>query len=100
VFANEVVQALPEAQFLINVSNDAWFGDSFAPHQHLQMARFRALETGRFLLRATNTGISAIIDERGRVIAEVPTFVRGGATATVQPRQGATPFVRVMRWLD
>ena len=100
VFANEVVQALPEAQFLINVSNDAWFGDSFAPHQHLQMARFRALETGRFLLRATNTGISAIIDERGRVIADVPTFVRGGATATVQPRRGATPFVRVMRWLN
>ncbi|PQJ96047.1 apolipoprotein N-acyltransferase [Chromatium okenii] len=100
VFANEVAQALPEAQFLINVSNDAWFGDSFAPHQHLQMARFRALETGRFLLRATNTGISAIIDERGRVIADVPTFVRGGATATVQPRQGATPFVRVMRWLN
>ncbi|MBK1695486.1 apolipoprotein N-acyltransferase [Chromatium weissei] len=99
-FSNEVAQALPEAQFLINVSNDAWFGDSFAPHQHLQIARFRALETGRFLLRATNTGISAVIDERGRIIASVPTFVRGGATALVQPRQGATPFVRVMQWLN
>jgi apolipoprotein N-acyltransferase len=92
-FPGEVAAALPEAQFLINVSNDAWFGDSLAPHQHLQIARFRALETGRMLLRATNTGISAIIDERGRVLASVPTFQRGGASAVVQPRSGATPFV-------
>ncbi len=93
-FPHEVAAALPEAQFLINVSNDAWFGDSLAPHQHLQIARFRALETGRMLLRATNTGISAIIDERGQVRASVPTFQRGSASAVVQPRSGATPFVR------
>lgn len=98
-FPSEVVQALPEAQFLINVSNDAWFGDSLAPHQHLEIARMRALETGRFLLRATNTGISAIINERGRVIASVPSFVRGGATAEVQPRTSATPFVQVQNSL-
>lgn len=98
-FPSEVVQALPEAQFLINVSNDAWFGDSLAPHQHLEIARMRALETGRFLLRATNTGISAIVDERGRTMASVPSFVRGGATAEVQPRVGATPFVRFHNWL-
>ncbi len=98
-FPSEVVQALPEAQFLINVSNDAWFGDSLAPHQHLEIARLRALENGRFMVRATNTGISAIIDERGRVIASLPSFVRGGVSALVQPRQGATPFVLLHDWL-
>lgn len=99
IFPGEVAQALPEAQFLISVSNDAWFGDSLAPHQHLEMARMRALETGRDLVRATNTGISAIIDWRGRVIGEVPPFVRGAYSAAVQPRSGATPFVWVGNWL-
>jgi apolipoprotein N-acyltransferase len=94
-FPAEVVQALPEAQFLISVSNDAWFGDSLAPHQHLEIARMRALETGRDMVRATNTGISAIIDWHGRVVERVPLFVREAATAQVQPRTGATPFVRV-----
>jgi len=94
-FAAEVVQALPEAAYLINVSNDAWFGDSLAPHQHLGIARMRALENGRWLLRATNTGISAIIDHRGRVQGTVPSFERGLFSAEVQPRAGATPFARV-----
>ncbi len=98
-FPSEVVQALPDAQFLVNVSNDAWFGDSLAPHQHLEIARMRALETGRDLIRATNTGISAIIDERGRVLATLPAFVRGGVAAEVQPRQGSTPFVILHHWL-
>ena len=97
-FPAEVVQALPEAEFLINVSNDAWFGDSLAPHQHLEIARMRALETGRYLLRATNTGISAIIDHRGRVLMEVPSFVRGAVSAAVSPRSGATPYARVGNW--
>lgn len=98
-FPAEVAQALPEAQFLINVSNDAWFGDSLAPHQHLEIARMRALETSRDLVRATNTGISAIVDHRGRVVAEVPSFVRGAVSAEVTPRQGSTPFVRFGNWL-
>lgn len=98
-FPTEVVQALPEAQFLVNVSNDAWFGDSLAPHQHLEIARMRALENGRFLLRATNTGISAVIDEKGRLIATLGSFVRGGVSAEVQPRAGTTPFVLVRNWL-
>jgi len=91
-FGAEVVEALPEAVFLINVSNDAWFGDSLAPRQHLQIARMRALENARYLLRATNTGISAIIDERGRVLGRVEPFVIGGFSAEVRPLQGATPF--------
>ena len=94
VFPAEVIEALPEAAYLINVSNDAWFGDSLAPPQHLEIARMRALETGRDLLRATNTGISAIIDHRGRLIGTLPAFVRGAVTAEIQPRQGATPFSR------
>jgi apolipoprotein N-acyltransferase len=93
-FPAEVAQALPDAEFLINVSNDAWFGDSLAPHQHLEIARMRALENGRYLLRATNTGISAIIDERGRILGTVASFVRGDFVADVQPYVGATPFSR------
>ncbi|MTW20663.1 apolipoprotein N-acyltransferase [Allochromatium palmeri] len=97
-FPTEVIEALPEAAYLINVSNDAWFGDSLAPPQHLEMARMRALETGRDLLRATNTGISAIIDHRGRLIDTLPSFVRGAVTAEIQPRQGATPFSQRGNW--
>jgi apolipoprotein N-acyltransferase len=95
VFPEEVRQALPEAAYLINVSNDAWFGDSLAPHQHLEFARLRALENGRPLVRATNTGISAIIDHRGRVTASLPLFERGVLTGTIQPRTGRTPFAAV-----
>jgi apolipoprotein N-acyltransferase len=95
VFPEEVRQALPSAAYLINVSNDAWFGDSLAPHQHLEFARLRALETGRPLVRATNTGISALIDHRGRVTAELGLFERGALKGTIQPRVGATPFVRL-----
>ena len=60
-YGAEQLGFLPAANILINVSNDAWFGDSIAAHQHLQIARMRALETGRFMLRTTNTGITAII---------------------------------------
>ena len=98
-FPAETAQALPDAQFLVNVSNDAWFGDSLAPHQHLEMARMRALESGRAMVRATNTGISAIIDWRGRVVGRIPSFVRETLTAPVQPRAGATPYVRLGNWL-
>ncbi|MEA3642149.1 MAG: apolipoprotein N-acyltransferase [Lamprobacter sp.] len=94
VFPDEVRQALPEAAFLINVSNDAWFGDSLAPHQHLEFARLRALETGRWLVRATNTGISAIIDPRGRIRDQLPLFERAALTGILEMRVGSTPFVR------
>ncbi len=97
-FAAEVREALPDAAYLINVSNDAWFGDSLAPHQHLEMARMRALENERWLVRSTNTGISAILNHRGDVTGVVPAFERGVFTAQVQPRAGATPFVRLGNW--
>jgi apolipoprotein N-acyltransferase len=84
---------LPEAAYLINVSNDAWFGDSLAPHQHLAIARLRALENERWMLRSTNTGISAVIDHKGRVAGTIPAFERGSLRMDIQPRAGATPFV-------
>ncbi len=97
-FGRDVNQALPQASFLVNASNDAWFGDSLAPHQHLAMARLRAAETGRWLLRATNTGVSAVIDDRGQVVVRSPQFQVDLLQALVQPRAGATPYVRVGDW--
>ena len=94
VFGTELRSFLPAAGLLVNVSNDAWFGDSIAPHQHLQMARFRALETGRYMLRSTNTGITAIIDEQGRVRKRGKQFGVAIVSASAQPFSGATPWVR------
>ncbi len=94
IFGNAIAAALPEAAWLVNVSNDGWFGDSPAPHQHLEMARMRALETGRYLLRATNTGISAIIDPDGQVRARSPQFETAVVRGTIRPYAGATPYVR------
>lgn len=91
-FGREIIKALPEAEFLINISNDAWFGDSLAPHQHLQMARMRALETGRYLLRATNTGITAIIDNEGSVIRRAEQFLPTAISGSVKPYAGMTPY--------
>lgn len=95
VYAREVRRALPDAGFLVNVSNDAWFGDTIAPHQHLQIARMRALEAGRYLLRATNTGITAIIDERGHVTTRAPQFQPSALAGSFAARGGATPYVRL-----
>jgi apolipoprotein N-acyltransferase len=97
-FAGEVMRALPEAAFLVNASNDAWFGDSLAPHQHLQIARMRALESGRYLLRATNTGISAIINTRGELRGTAPQFEQAVLSDRIQPMQGMTPFARWRDW--
>ncbi|MGB5540515.1 MAG: apolipoprotein N-acyltransferase [Gammaproteobacteria bacterium] len=97
-FGRLIAASVPEAALLVNVSNDGWFGDSLAPHQHLEIARVRALETGRPLLRATNTGISAIIDHHGRITARSPQFSQAVVTGSVLPMQGMTPFVRFGNW--
>jgi apolipoprotein N-acyltransferase len=94
VFGEEIIDALPDAALLVNVSNDAWFGRSLAPFQHLEMARMRARETGRPMLRATNTGISALIDHHGVITAHSAQFEAAVVTGEVEPRQGATPYVR------
>ncbi len=97
-FGDEVAEAMPRAAFLVNASNDAWFGDSLALPQHLQIARMRALENGRYLLRATNTGISAIIDPDGGLAAVAPAFRRHVLTGRVVPLAGSTPYVRAGDW--
>lgn len=97
-FGAEQRDFLPAAGLLVNVSNDAWFGDSIAPHQHLEIARMRALETGRYLLRATNTGITALIGPDGRVLARAPQFETRVLAGEVVPYAGATPFVRLGNW--
>ena len=98
VFGEEVIAALPEATILVNISNDAWFGDSIAPHQHLQMARMRALETGRYMLRSTNTGVSAIINEKGVIKASSPQFIPHVTSDKVKTFEGLTPYARFGNW--
>lgn len=93
-FGEEQRVFLPQAGLLVNVSNDAWFGDTMAPHQHLQIARLRSMETGRWMLRATNNGISAFIDPHGRVVARSGQFETEVLEGRVQPMAGATPWVR------
>ncbi|HSD40459.1 MAG TPA: apolipoprotein N-acyltransferase [Burkholderiales bacterium] len=94
-FGTEIIRQLPEATLLANVSNVAWFGDSLAPAQHLRIARMRSIETGRTMLRATNTGVTAIVDPRGAVTARLPSFTEGVLEGRVQGYVGATPYVRV-----
>ena len=93
-FSREVLKALPEAKILVNVSNDAWFEDSHEAHQHHVIARMRALETGRYMIRSTNTGITSFIGPHGEVIKQLPQFEVGVLKAKVQPMSGSTPFVR------
>jgi apolipoprotein N-acyltransferase len=94
VFGEEIITQLPQATLLANVSNDAWFGRSIGPRQHLQISQMRALETGRYMLRATNTGVTAIIDERGVVLQQVEVFTATALHGMAQGFTGATPYVR------
>lgn len=97
-FGEEIIRPLPEATLLANVSNVAWFGDSLAPGQHLQIARMRSLETGRTMLTATNTGITAAIDRDGRILDRLPQFVKGRLDVEVRGYEGSTPYVRFGNW--
>ena len=99
-YGAEQLYALPDAGLLINVSNDAWFGDSIAPHQHLQIARMRALEVRRYSIRATNTGISAFIGPgRQRFSSRDRSLKPVTMTMEIQPLKGSTPYVSVGNWL-
>jgi apolipoprotein N-acyltransferase len=97
-YGSDQLAALPTSTLLVNATNNAWFGDSSAPHQQLQMARFRALEAGRFLVRATSNGITAVIGPDGAIVDRIPQFVPGILRATVQPRTGLTPYARTGNW--
>jgi apolipoprotein N-acyltransferase len=82
------------AEVLVNITNDAWFGPTSAPYQHFAFYIFRAVETDRFVLRAANTGISAIIDPRGRTVARTGIFKEAVLNGAFSPRQGQTVYVR------
>ena len=98
VFGEELLSALPEASLMLNISNLAWYGDSHAQPQHLQIARLRALETGRPMLRSTNTGMTALIQPDGRVEAALPAFTAGALRVEVSGFAGQTPYSRWANW--
>src|SRR5690606_30754050 len=86
------------SELLITISNDSWFGESIGPLQHLQMARMRALESGRWMIRGTNNGVTALIDHQGRITARIPQFQQLALHGWVQPRDGQTPWLRWGNW--
>ncbi|MGB8654264.1 MAG: apolipoprotein N-acyltransferase, partial [Candidatus Acidiferrales bacterium] len=100
VFPNEVRRFTANgAQLLINLSNDGWFGRSAAPAQHLMMARVRAVENRRWLLRDTNNGYTVSVDPYGRIVAEMATDIRDQLDAPYDFRSDLTPYVRFGDWL-
>jgi apolipoprotein N-acyltransferase len=94
VFGAELAGVARDATLYVNVTNDAWYAHSIGAWQHNQIAAMRALETGRPMLRATNTGITSAISHQGIVLAELPWFEQGILEIAIAGRQGATPFVR------
>lgn len=97
IYPSLILDYLPEAQLLITISDDSWFGKSMATAQHLEMARMRSLETGRYQLMSTNTGITAIIDHQGKIIAQAPIFERATLTQKVQLISETTPYVKLWK---
>jgi apolipoprotein N-acyltransferase len=98
-YGSYMLRVLGSADALVNVTNDAWFGHSSARHQHFQIARMRALEEGRYLIRAANDGISAVIGPHGEVVARAPEFRPTVLVSRVTPLTGFTPYARVGNWL-
>lgn len=94
-FAENALRGLSKSAFLVNVTNDAWFGNSIEPHQHLQIARMRALEAGRYMLRSTNTGVTAIVSADGRIQSQAPLFTATALTGMIQPMTGITPYAQI-----
>lgn len=94
-FGSEMIAQFPKTNVLINISNDAWFGDSTAPHQHQEIAAMRSLEFQRPMLRVTNTGVTSLISEHGHMISGVGQFKVAVLDVAVTPLAGSTPFVEV-----
>jgi len=95
VFGEEIIRALPQATLLANFTNDAWYGRSPAAAQHNQISQLRALESGRMMLRATNTGVTAIIGADGKILQQLPQHQAGILRGMAQGYTGATPYVRL-----
>ncbi|HSH56820.1 MAG TPA: apolipoprotein N-acyltransferase [Halomonas sp.] len=98
IYPDRVAVQARQAALLLTVSNDTWFGRSIGPLQHLQMARLRALENGRYVIRATSNGVTAIIDAHGRITTRAPQFEMTSLSGEVQPMTGLTPFTRTGSW--
>lgn len=93
IFGNQLQRNLTtDSDFILTISNDAWFGNSIGPWQHLQMARVRALELGKPVIRATNTGISVFINSQGKIVASIPQFIETTLTYKISPTEGKTPY--------
>jgi apolipoprotein N-acyltransferase len=97
-YANLIARSAKNSDFFITVSNDSWFGESIGPLQHFQMARMRALENSRYLIRGTNNGISAIINHKGQVVNQGKQFTREIVSGSVQGMRGNTPFSKTGDW--
>ena len=99
-FGELVIRQVEKAAYLVNVTNDAWFGDTSEPYQHMQMAQMRALETGRYLLRATNSGLTAIVTPDGKISKQAPLFTTTTLTGSILPMSGLTPYAKLGdRWV-
>jgi apolipoprotein N-acyltransferase len=98
-YGSSMLPVLRRADALVNVTNDAWFGHSSARHQHFQIARMRAMEAGRYLIRAANDGISAVIGPHGEVVNRAPEFRPVVLVSRVTPMRGLTPYAQVGNWL-
>lgn len=94
-FGNFTAQQARNSDLLLTVSNDSWFGDSIGPLQHFQMARVRAKEHGRYLVRATNNGVTAIVNDNGDTVVSMPQFKAGNVVGEVSLMRGSTPYNRV-----
>ena len=97
-FGSEVARQLPQASLLVNASNMAWYGHSLAADQHGQMSQMRAMEMGRWMLRATNSGLTAAINQKGEIVRALPQFTRAVLSVEAEPRHRATPYVRWTDW--
>ncbi|MGS2724437.1 apolipoprotein N-acyltransferase [Porticoccus sp. GXU_MW_L64] len=97
-YQNLVRKLAPGANLILTVSNDTWFGDTLAPHQHLSMAQMRALENGKPVVRATNDGITALIDVHGKITEKLPQFQEGILESSVTPHTGVTPYGQTGHW--
>lgn len=94
-YAQDLFRQASQSAVLLTISDDAWFGDSLAPAQHLQIGQFRALQSGRDLLFDGNNGITAIVNDKGKIINRIPQFVQGVLVGDFQPRTGKTPWLYI-----